>query len=156
MIVRQAGQADFEALGEVMFAAVRGGSSAYSEDQREAWMPEPRKGADWSARLSPQFILLGEECAVVQGFMTLTGEGYLDCAFIRPEARGSGLFRMLFEGIERHARALELGRIWAHVSLTAQPAATALGMRAVEEEEVELRGQLFRRTVMEKMLEPAG
>ncbi|MCI4644538.1 MAG: GNAT family N-acetyltransferase [Hyphomonadaceae bacterium] len=153
MKVRQAVPDDFEALGQVMFEAVRGGPSAYSETQREAWTPEPNKGAEWTARMAPQFILLGEDGADVMGFMSLTDEGYLDCAFIRPNARGSGLFRELFEGIETQARAKGLTRIWAHVSLTAQPAAEALGMSKVEDEDVELRGEVFRRAVMEKRLE---
>lgn len=155
MKIRHATPEDFEALGQVMFDAVRGGPSAYDEDQRRAWTPEPRKGPEWTERLAPQFILLGEDEAGVQGFMTLTNEGYLDCAFIRPDARGSGLFRQLFEGIEAEACAKGLTRIWAHVSLTAQPAATALGMRKVQDEDVELRGAVFRRTVMEKDLSSA-
>ena len=84
--------------------------------------------------------------------MSLTDAGYLDCAFIRPSARGSGLFRRLFEAIEAEASAKGLIRIWAHVSLTAQPAAMALGMRRVQDEEVELRGAMFRRAIMEKYL----
>lgn len=152
MIVRQASEADFEALGEVMFEAVRGGPSAYSEDQRRAWTPEPRKGEAWTARLVPQYVVLGEEGGVVQGFMSLTDSGYVDCAFIRPGARGSGLFRDLFEAIEAAARSMNLFRIWAHVSLTAQPAAGALGMSKVLDEDVEFSGAVFRRAIMEKYL----
>ena len=32
-------EADFDALGDVMFAAVREEASPYSETQRQAWVP---------------------------------------------------------------------------------------------------------------------
>ena len=38
-------EADFDALADVMFAAVREVESPYTEAQRQAWVPKPRRGS---------------------------------------------------------------------------------------------------------------
>ena len=52
--LRWATEADFDALADVMFAAVREGDSPYTEAQRQAWVPEPRRGSAWRTRLISQ------------------------------------------------------------------------------------------------------
>jgi hypothetical protein len=47
-------EADFDPLADVMFAAVREGESPYTEAQRQAWVPEPRRGSEWRTRLISQ------------------------------------------------------------------------------------------------------
>ena len=42
--LRWATEADFDAVADVMFAAVREGDSPSTEAQRQAWVPEPRRG----------------------------------------------------------------------------------------------------------------
>ena len=51
-------EADFDALADVMFAAVREGESPCTEAQRQAWVPEPRRGSDWRTRLLLQDIIV--------------------------------------------------------------------------------------------------
>ena len=43
--LRWATEADFDALADLMFAAVGKGESPYKEAQRQAWVPEPRRGS---------------------------------------------------------------------------------------------------------------
>jgi len=43
--LRWATEADFDALADVMLAAGREGDSPYTEAQRQAWVPEPRRGS---------------------------------------------------------------------------------------------------------------
>jgi putative acetyltransferase len=45
--LRWATEADFDGLADVMFAAVREGESPYTEAQRQASVPEPRRGSQW-------------------------------------------------------------------------------------------------------------
>jgi putative acetyltransferase len=77
---------------------------------------------------------------------------YIDFAFIRPEAQGSGLFRRLFELVEAHARAANEARLWVHASLMAQPAFAAVGFSVVEHQNVQIGDQIFQRAMMEKPL----
>ena len=135
-----------------MFDAVRNGDSPYDEQQRRAWLPAPRAGREWEDRLSSQDIIIAEMDGHAVGFMSLAGEGYIDFAYIRPQAQHSGLFRQMFERIED--RALERGdrRLWVHASLMAQPAFAAVGFATVRSESVQLGTEQLQRFEMEKPL----
>jgi putative acetyltransferase len=135
-----------------MYEAVRSGESRYSERQREAWVPAPRSGPEWTARLAGQDVIVAEEEGEILGFMSLASGGYVDFAYIRPRARHSGLFRQLYELIEALAASRGHDLLSVHASLTAEPAFSAVGFAIGHEEEVELGGERFQRFAMEKRL----
>lgn len=143
---------DYDALAEVMFDAVRNGRSLYTEAQRTAWVPERRGGAEWEARLTRQDIAVARDNGCITGFMSLEPGGYIDFAYIRPEAQGTGLFRRLFAQIEALARARNEPRLWTHASLMAQPAFAAVGFTVVEHEVVDIGPESFQRARMERAL----
>ena len=143
---------DDAVLGEVMFDAVRNGESRYSERERAAWVDAPRVGPAWSARLAAQHIILAEDGTGILGFMSLAPGGYIDFAYIRPEARGNGLFRTLMAQIEGRALANNERRLWTHASLMAEPAFRAVGFDVVAREVVELNGERFDRAEMRREL----
>lgn len=144
--------ADHAQLADVIFDAVRNGPSLYTEAQRAAWVPEGRSGATWDARLAAKDIILGRDGNRIVGFMSIERGGYIDFAFIRPEAQGSGLFRALFNSVEAHARAAHEPRLWVHASLMAQPAFAAVGFDVVEHQVVPIGDQNLKRACMEKLL----
>ena len=144
--------ADYDALGQVMFAAVRTGASGYTQAQRKAWVPHPCTGHVWHQRLAAQYIVMaqmGDDCV---GFMNLAPKGYIDFAYIHPNAQGSGLFRKLYAEIEKQARSTHQTRLWVHASLMAQPAFTAMGFAVSREESVKIGSESFERSEMEKRL----
>ena len=155
--LKWAGPGDYDALGQLMYAAVRHGPSRYSEDQRRAWVPAPRSGDDWHRRLANQAIIIAERDGIYAGFMSLEpggeGRGYLDFAYIRPAYQGTGLFRRLYARIEEKARETGLTRIDVHASLMAQPAFSAVGFEIVQPEQVRIGDQVFDRFAMEKRLD---
>ena len=140
-----------------MFDAVRNGDSPYDEHQRRAWLPAPRTGREWEDRLSSQDIVVAEIEGQAVGFMSLAAEGYIDFAYIRPQAQHSGLFRQMFERIEDRARARGDRLLWVHASLVAQPAFAAVGFTTKHSELFEIGNEQLRRFEMEKRLpEPAS
>ena len=143
---------DAAALADVMFDAVRNGPSKYTDAQRAAWVPERRSGAEWETRLAAKDIIIGRDATRILGFMSIEDGGYIDFAFIRPEAQGSGLFRRLFELVQERARAANEPRLWVHASLMAQPAFAAVGFSVVEHQNVQIGDQIFQRAMMEKPL----
>jgi len=151
--LRRAGPADHDVLGTVMYDAVHNGPSRYSEAQRRAWVPEPRRGPDWDARLGGQIIMLAEHEGEIAGFMSLAPPDYVDFAYIRPAWQGSGLFRQLYTEIEGIARQNGQTRLTVHASLMAQPAFSAVGFAITTPETVEVRGEKLDRFAMEKRLE---
>lgn len=146
--------ADHAELADVLFDAVRNGPSKYTQAQRAAWMPERRSGPEWEARLAAKNIAIGREGARILGLMSIEPGGYIDFAFIRPEAQGTGLFRALFDMVEARARAAHEPRLWVHASLMAQPAFAAVGFSVTEHQVVQIGGQDFKRALMEKIFFP--
>lgn len=144
--------ADYDALADIVFDAVRNGPSLYTEAQRAAWVPVRRGGPEWAARLEGQVIAIARDESRAVGFMSLAGDGYIDFAYIRPEAQGTGLFRRLFDMIEDKARSQNEPRLWTHASLMAQPAFAAVGFSVVEHEVIEIGAESLERARMEKAL----
>lgn len=138
-----------------MFDAVRNGESRYTEAQRAAWVPAPRSGPDWEARLRRQEILVAEQEGRALGFVSLADGGYVDFAYIRPEAQHSGLFRQLLSRIVERAAAKGEPRLWTHASLMAEPAFERLGFMIRRREQVTIGDQSFDRCEMEMRLGPA-
>ena len=152
VMIRTATPADYHALAEVMFDAVRNGPTAYSPAQLAAWVPEVRRGLDWEQRLAGQIIYLAEQDQRVVGFMSLARGGYIDFAYIRPDHQGTGLFRRLFQSIESAARTGGQTRLWVHASLMAHHPFAAHGFEVVEEQLVKIGSQVLRRYEMQKLL----
>lgn len=150
--IRIAGPGDYDALGAVMFDAIHNGPTKYTQAQSNAWAPEPRSGADWAARLAKQHIVISERGGEILGFMSIEPGGYVDFAYIRPSAQGSGLFRRLFEAII--AWAIETGEteLSTHASLMAQPAFAAMGFTVDHHETVDVNDQSLARARMIKPL----
>lgn len=146
--------ADAAELADVIFDAVRNGPSRYTDAQRMAWMPERRSGPEWEARLSAKHIAIGRDENRIIGLMSIEPGGYIDFAFIRPEAQGSGLFRALFNKVEAYARAQSEPRLWVHASLMAEPAFANMGFAVTERQVVQIGGLDFNRALMEKILLP--
>ncbi len=148
---------DHDSLADIVFGAVRNGPSLYTEAQRAAWVPEHRHGEEWAGRLKGQVIAIARDETRAVGLMSLAAQGYIDFAFIRPEAQGSGLFRRLFDMIEDKGHELlsmSKGepRLWTHASLMAQPAFAAVGFTVVEHHIVQIGDEHFERAMMEKLL----
>ena len=150
--LRPARPDDHDALGVVMFRAVREGDSPYTDAQRVAWMPKRNSGAAWSARLASQDVVLGAQNGAPVGFMTVDASGYIDLAYVLPDARGQGLFSSLLQAIERLAQDSGAKQLTTHASLMAQPAFARHGFAVFRHETVTRNGQSLRRAEMFKRI----
>ena len=151
--IRRAVEADYDALGQVMFRAIHEGDGPYTAAQRLAWMAAPLQGAEWSARLSAETCFVGTIDNSLCGFMTLTQTGYVDLAFILPEHRGKRLFARLLDKVEDAARQNGIDRLFTHASLMAQPAFARCGFVVDDHETVDRNGEALPRAAMSKSLD---
>ena len=149
---RWASASDYDELADIMFDAVRNGESPYTEQQRAAWVPARRAGPDWTARLEKQQIIVAEQDGRAMGFVSLADGGYVDFAYIRPQARHSGLFRRLLSRIVEKALTQGEPLLWTHASLMAEPALAKLGFRIRKREQIRIGDQLLDRCEMEMTL----
>lgn len=150
--IRRASPRDFDALGEVFHIAVREGATAYSAAQRIAWSPAPRAGEAWQSQLAAQAVWMAETRGNALGFLTLRPDGYVDLAYIRPDAQGQGLFRQMFNELEAEARRLALPRLWTDASVHAKAPFESVGFTVIAPETVMRNGEAFKRFQMEKTL----
>ncbi len=150
--IRTGNPNDYIALGEVMYDAIHNGPTKYTDAQSRAWAPQPRSGSDWATRLDKQHIIVAERDGAVQGFMTIEPGGYIDFAYIRPGAQGTGLFRGLFNTLCDWAREQDETELSTHASLMAQPAFAAMGFKVDYHETVDANGQSLSRARMTKPL----
>lgn len=150
--LRIAEPSEYDALGTLMFEAVREGPTHYTKAQSEAWMPTPLGGADWATRLSEKQVIVAADEDQLLGFMTIEPGGYIDFAYIRPQAQKTGLFRRLFEAATDQAIAWGEAELSTHASLMAQPAFAAMGFTVDFHETVEMAGQKLARARMTKPL----
>lgn len=149
---RWASSADHDLLADIMFDAVRNGESRYTERQRSAWVPARRSGSEWVARLAMQDIVIAEQDGRALGFMSLADGGYVDFAYIRPEAQRTGLFRQLLSRIVERAIATGEPVLWTHASLMAEPAFAAFGFSVRKRERIGIGREILDRCEMELRL----
>lgn len=152
--VRSYAAEDAEALGQVFYRAVREGANArYSDEQVVAWSPEPPSGGVWRDRLSAADTVLAEQDNAPLGFMTLDEKGYLDLAFVVPEAMGTGVSDAIYAVLEGRARARGIATLTTQASLLAEPFFARHGWQVTRRQEVEIRGVVLNNAWMEKHLQ---
>ena len=101
--------------------------------------------ARFARRLSRCEVWVARGCQGPEGFVAIRRDGYVDVAFVLPQAQGRGLFRRL---VTRATAGKATCR--THASLCAQPAFAALGFEVVRHEIVHQRGQRLRRAEMRR------
>jgi len=148
--VSRSHRCEADALGRLMYRSVRYGATAYSVHARAAWMPRRRTGRAWARRLSGQTVWVARRLTAPVGFISLRLDGYVDLAFVAPEALGQGVFSSLMRALLDAAGDRTLR---THASLHAQPAFTAHGFKVVRHEIKVARGQRLRRA---EMIRPSG
>lgn len=152
--IRPGTSQDWPRLADVFHRAVSEGAGLYTAEQRAAWSPASRAGADWSVRMSKQSVMLADADGVGPvGFLTAELNGYFDCAYILSAYQGRGLFRQLYTPLEDEQRAHGSKRLHVHASLHARPAFAAMGFSIVRPETVKMIGDIWLpRFSMEKHL----
>ena len=137
----------------LFFETVRSVNRAdYSDEQLNAWAPGLPELEEWHARMAGRRTLVAEEGGEVVGFAELENDGRLDMLYGRRDTVGWGVGGLLYEAVEREARAQGLGWLFTEASITARPFFERRGFRVVREQMVSRRGVSMTNFVMEKNL----
>ena len=152
MWIRHFAATDAAACAALFFRAVREGAREhYTDEARAAWCPKVPATDAFRAKRSGHYCYVADDGAV-QGFMSLTDEGYLDMAYVAPEMRGTGLAGQLHAAVLNKAHSLRIRRLTTHASRYAQPFFGRQGWEIIAPEEVDRNGVLIHRFAMEKSL----
>nr|WP_275403024.1 GNAT family N-acetyltransferase [Roseibacterium persicicum] len=141
-------------MADLYHRAVREGTGRhYDAAQRAAWSPAPPQGEDWRRRLVEAQTMVAEQGDRLLGFMTMDMDtGFLDFAYVAPEAMGQGVAETLYAVLEGRARVAGLTRLETEASLLAERFFLRRGWRVLRRQEVERHGVRIPNAVMEKSL----
>jgi putative acetyltransferase len=112
-------------------------------------VPDPE---EWHARMNGRRTLVAEEDDRVVGFVELEVDGHLDMLYVRGDAVGRGVGRLLYEAVEWEAQNTGLSRIFTEASVTARPFFERRGFRMMREQTVLRRDTKLTNFVMRKDL----
>jgi putative acetyltransferase len=160
-VIRNFRPGDAPALRALFHAAVHGLTGAqYNLAQRDAWAPLAHDAALWSARLEANQPFVAEVPAGtvvhIAGFSDLQASGYIDHFFVAPAHAGQGVARALMAHIHAQAALRGTARLWADVSLTAEPFFAKSGFVVEARQQVERHGVVLANARMAKVLLPGG
>ena len=106
---------------------------------------QKRSDKDW-------FVAQARDGGAVAGFADLQASGYIDMFFVAPAFARQGVARALMAHLHAQAAQRGIARLWAHVSLAAEPFFAAQGFVVQERQEVERAGVVLRNARMAKAL----
>lgn len=154
VIVRTYKEEDAPILAAIYFHTIHQvNCKDYSAEQIEAWAPitslDPIKWIDKWRNVPPIVAVLSD---VIVGFAELEANGHIDCFYCHHDYQGKGVGTVLMKAIEESARANNMARLFAEVSITARPFFEARGFNVVKEQSVVVRGVELTNFVMEKAI----
>ena len=126
-------------------------SKDYTKQQIEVW--KNAKNPDiWLEKINNQFFYVAVIDRQIIGFSSLEATGYLDFMYVHHLYQRQGIALKLLKTVLFLASELNLTRIWASVSITAQPFFEKHGFEEFEEEQKSISGVTFKNALMEKVL----
>jgi GNAT superfamily N-acetyltransferase len=144
---------DAHAVSELFYQTVRTvNTKDYAPEQIEAWAPSIYEDSYWLSRWEKLKAYVATINETVVGFAELGEDGEVDCFYVHAEHQGEGIGSALLKHIETIAKKMKVHRLWADVSVTAEPFFSSKGFIVVHYQRKEYRGQVFDQALMEKHL----
>lgn len=152
--IRDFSPGDERALWVVFHSAVHQTAAArYTIEQRRAWAPEQPDWSRWSARLRDLRPYVVEHDGMIVGYGDLQPSGYIDHFYVHGDHARTGVGRRLMNHIQGRARERGLTRLFADVSLTAEPFFCRFGFTVTERKTVVVSGIALDNVRMTKPLD---
>lgn len=152
--IRRFRTGDAPALRAVVHASVHGlACHCYTPEQRAAWAPAEHDAAQWAARMQANQPFVAEaDGGAIAGFADLQPGGNIDMFFVAPAFARQGVGHALMAHIHAQAAQQGLARLWADVSLAAEPFFAARGFAVETRQTVERAGVVLHNARMGKAL----
>ena len=151
--IRKFQKGDESDLREIFFNTIRNVNiKDYSELQVQAWAPDNYDTSTWYERISsinPFIAILEGE---VVGYADIQDDGYIDQFFCHWKHQGKGIGKSLMQKLMEAGQRSCCERFYTHASITAKPFFEHFGFKVVEQQQVEIRGQILINYVMEKLV----
>jgi len=159
MLIRPCRPGEAMALLALFQSPVHGlAARDYTPQQIEAWSPSQPDAAfcqAWVRRIEANRPWVVETGGALAAYADLQASGLIDQFFVAAEWGGHGVGAALMRHLLAQARARGMARLWAHVSLTAQPFFRRFGFVIEQEQLPVVRGVALRNAVMGRLLADA-
>lgn len=140
LFIRPFKEGDEPALRAVFHSSVHTlATQHYTEEQRHAWAPLEYEATRWADQMRRNAPFVAERHGVMVGYADLQNDGYIDHFYVSGDAAGRGVGTALMRKIEKAALENGIARLYANVSLNAQPFFARHGF-VVERERTVMRG----------------
>lgn len=150
-MIRPYRESDLAAVVALFTDSVHGlACEHYDAAQLAAWAPRPPALDHWRERLSGRKTLVAEMDAKLAGFITYEEDGHVDLLYVSPAYSRAGIASALLRKAEDVLASAGASELFTEASKTARPFFERHGFRVTEEQNVELRGAVFRRYAMRK------
>ena len=124
----------------------------YTAKQLQAWAPADYDAAQWAECLRANRPWVVEVDGCIAGFADLQPSGTIDHFFVAGPYAGRGVGGALMAQIHQAAEQAGMGRLWADVSLSAEPFFSRSGFVVESRQQVTVRGVVLANARMAKAL----
>ena len=144
---------DEAALRAVFYSSVHAlARRHYSPAQLAAWAPRLYDPAQWRALIRANQPFIAELDGAIAGYADVQPSGYIDQFFVAGDWAGRGVARTLMAQIHHTAAQARMPRLWAQVSLSAEPFFRRSGFVLEARQQVTVRGVVLANARMGKPL----
>jgi putative acetyltransferase len=111
----------------------------YSLEQVMAWAPGTLEVIEWNERRLSTGTIVSELDGAIAGFSDVSADGYIDMMFVDPAYTRRGVASALLRSLLTEVPV----PLWTNASITARGFFETHGFEVVEDQKVELRGQVL-------------
>lgn len=133
MEIRRYQEGEENAIWNIVFCATRESIARdYHPDLIDRWAPHDKDMEEWATRIAQQNPFVAIVDTIPVGMAELEATGFIDYFYVHPAFQGIGVGKALLAAIEDEAGRLGLSRIYADVSVTAEPFFSSRGFTVIE------------------------
>ncbi len=132
-MIRPYKSTDFRAIAEIFNAAVHEiACEVYTKAQCDAWASGDVDYDHWRRRceLKRPFVSEGEN-GEIEGFLELDPDGHIDCAYVNPKFKRTGVMTRLAEHAVKTCFEFYVDRLYVEASVCAKPLFEKLGFQVI-------------------------
>lgn len=139
-MIRTYQHGDHEEIAKIFPEAIHKiASECYTQEQCNAWSERKPNPEHWQARCRKKKPFVFVRSGVVVGFLELDPDGHIDCLYVHPKEKRSGIASALVDHAVNACFESGVDRVFVEASICAKPVFENKGFRVIGEKKVTIR-----------------